>query len=52
MVRRSRRASAPTAWTTALYLLLIFIAPLAFLNTASADQDVSKENYGPGMSFV
>ncbi|KAI9887734.1 MAG: ATPase with role in protein import into the ER [Watsoniomyces obsoletus] len=47
MERRSRRASLPTAWSTIFYLLLIFIAPLAFLNAATAeDVDSNKESYG------
>ncbi|QKX58699.1 uncharacterized protein TRUGW13939_05826 [Talaromyces rugulosus] len=39
--------SKPFAWTTVLYLLLVFIAPLALLGTAQAsdDQNVT-ENYG------
>ncbi|MCJ1404483.1 ATPase with role in protein import into the ER [Xylographa trunciseda] len=39
MAGRSRGASAPFAWSTLLYLLFIFIAPLAFLNTANAQDE-------------
>ncbi|KAL1970009.1 hypothetical protein VTN77DRAFT_6414 [Rasamsonia byssochlamydoides] len=49
MSRSSRLggASKPFAWTTILYLLLVFIAPLAFLGTAHASEDQSvQENYG------
>ncbi|SLM36983.1 glucose-regulated protein [Lasallia pustulata] len=48
MARRSCQGSSPFAWSTVFYLLLVFIAPLAFLNTASAqnDQTVLQENYG------
>ncbi|KAJ9200703.1 hypothetical protein DTO166G4_6996 [Paecilomyces variotii] len=46
MARQSRdMASKPFAWTTILYLLLVFIAPLAFLGTANASDDV-QDNYG------
>ncbi|PKY03308.1 putative Hsp70 chaperone BiP/Kar2 [Aspergillus campestris IBT 28561] len=34
-----------TAWTTVLYLLLVFIAPLAFFGTAHAEDDTALE-YG------
>ncbi|MCJ1301721.1 ATPase with role in protein import into the ER [Hypocenomyce scalaris] len=48
MAGRSRQGSSPFAWSTVFYLLLVFVAPLAFLNTASAqnDQTVLQENYG------
>ncbi|MCJ1351052.1 MAG: ATPase with role in protein import into the ER [Icmadophila ericetorum] len=47
MAGRSQRGSFPFAWTTTLYLLLVFIAPLAFLNTAHAqDQKPIQEQYG------
>ncbi|MCJ1316298.1 ATPase with role in protein import into the ER [Xylographa vitiligo] len=39
MAGQSRGASAPFAWSTVLYLLFIFIAPLAFLNTANAQDE-------------
>ncbi|MCJ1291315.1 ATPase with role in protein import into the ER [Xylographa carneopallida] len=39
MAGQLRGASAPFAWSTALYLLFIFIAPLAFLNTANAQDE-------------
>ncbi|KAG5294347.1 dnaK-type molecular chaperone bipA [Histoplasma ohiense] len=50
MSRMSRRdaSSSPFAWTTVLYLLLVFIAPLTLLGTAHAgdDQAPIKEDYG------
>ncbi|KAK2809497.1 hypothetical protein FQN50_003765 [Emmonsiellopsis sp. PD_5] len=50
MSRMSRRdvSSAPFAWTTVLYLLLVFVAPLALLGTAHAEEDQVplKEDYG------
>lgn len=52
MARSSRLggASKPFAWTTVLYLLLVFIAPLAFLGTAHASEEQNvQENYGTGM---
>ena len=50
MAGRSRGASAPFAWSTLLYLLVIFLAPLALLNTAHAQEDQKplQENYGTG----
>lgn len=39
MARRSRGGTSPFAWSTVFYLLLVFIAPLAFLGTASAQDD-------------
>lgn len=49
MARRSRLGSTPTAWSTIFYLLLVFIAPLAFINTAKAgDADSIRESYGTG----
>ncbi|MCJ1245255.1 ATPase with role in protein import into the ER [Trapelia coarctata] len=39
MAGRSRGASSPFAWSAVIYLLLIFIAPLAFMNTASAQDE-------------
>ena len=52
MASQSRRSGASkpfTAWTTVLYLLLVFIAPLAFLGTAHAEEGQApiQENYGP-----
>ncbi|PCH06171.1 Heat shock protein 70 family [Penicillium occitanis (nom. inval.)] len=39
--------SKPFAWTTILYLLLVFIAPLALLGTAHASEEQNvTENYG------
>lgn len=54
MAGRSRQGSSPFAWSTVFYLLLVFIAPLAFTNTANAqnDQTVLQENYGTGKDFV
>ncbi|KAI9876235.1 MAG: ATPase with role in protein import into the ER [Pleopsidium flavum] len=39
MARHSRGATSPFAWSTVFYLLLVFIAPLAFLGTASAQDE-------------
>ncbi|KAF7116504.1 hypothetical protein CNMCM5793_004792 [Aspergillus hiratsukae] len=49
MARLSSRNGAAkpfTAWTTVFYLLLVFIAPLAFLGTAHAEEDSVQDNYG------
>ncbi|KAL2217472.1 78 kDa glucose-regulated protein precursor [Thermoascus aurantiacus ATCC 26904] len=49
MARLSGRegASKSFTWTTVLYLLLVFIAPLALLGTAHAEKNDSvQENYG------
>ncbi|KAF5857547.1 ATPase with role in protein import into the ER [Aspergillus alliaceus] len=49
MARLSSRnvAAKPfTAWTTVFYLLLVFIAPLAFFGTAHAQEDSVQDNYG------
>ncbi|RAL16289.1 Hsp70 family ATPase KAR2 [Aspergillus homomorphus CBS 101889] len=50
MARISARQGAAkpfTAWTTVFYLLLVFIAPLALLGTAHAQDDSSvQDNYG------
>ncbi|KAI7978432.1 hypothetical protein EIK77_001956 [Talaromyces pinophilus] len=44
--------SKPFAWTTILYLLLVFIAPLALLGTAHASEEQNvTENYGTGKSL-
>lgn len=54
MARLSSRSGASkpfTAWTTVLYLLLVFIAPLAFFGTAHAEEETPQENYGTGMLF-
>lgn len=52
MARLSSRSDATkpfTAWTTIFYLLLVFIAPLALLGTAHAEEDATpQENYGTG----
>lgn len=50
MARLSGRSGAAkpfTAWTTIFYLLLVFIAPLALLGTAHAEDSV-QDNYGTG----
>ncbi|RHZ50910.1 Hsp70 family ATPase KAR2 [Aspergillus thermomutatus] len=49
MARLSSRNGAAkpfTAWTTVFYLLLVFIAPLALLGTAHAEEDSVQDNYG------
>ncbi|KAK2744278.1 ATPase with role in protein import into the ER [Myotisia sp. PD_48] len=50
MSRQSRRgvSSSPFAWTTLFYLLCIFVAPLALLGTAHAEEAQAplQENYG------
>ncbi|KJK64650.1 Hsp70 protein [Aspergillus parasiticus SU-1] len=49
MARLSSRNGAAkpfTAWTTIFYLLLVFIAPLAFFGTAHAEEDSVQDNYG------
>lgn len=53
MSRESRRdvKSSPFAWTTIFYLLLVFIAPLALIGTAQADEQApahEHEEYGTG----
>ena len=50
MARGSRKASAPSAWSAAFYLLLAFVAPLALLGTVGAQEDVNAQNdsYGTG----
>lgn len=40
-----------TAWTTVFYLLLVFIAPLAFFGTAHAEDDSALE-YGTGRHSI
>ncbi|OJJ85896.1 Hsp70 family ATPase KAR2 [Aspergillus glaucus CBS 516.65] len=49
MARLSGRSGAAkpfTAWTTIFYLLLVFIAPLALLGTAHAEEESVQDNYG------
>ncbi|KAE8354487.1 heat shock protein 70 family [Aspergillus coremiiformis] len=49
MARLSSRNGAAkpfTAWTTIFYLLLVFIAPLAFFGTAHAEEEAVQDNYG------
>lgn len=49
MSSRSGAAKPYTAWTTIFYLLLVFIAPLAFSGSAHAEDDSSlNESYGTG----
>ncbi|GAQ07097.1 78 kDa glucose-regulated protein homolog [Aspergillus lentulus] len=43
---RNGAAKPFTAWTTVFYLLLVFIAPLAFFGTAHAEEDSVQDNYG------
>ncbi|KAF3492319.1 glucose-regulated protein [Arthroderma uncinatum] len=44
MSRQSRRgSSSPFAWTTILYLLFVFVAPLALLGTAHAEDQAPLE---------
>lgn len=46
---RSRSRGGSTTWTTLLYLLLVFVAPLAFLGTAKAAEDQKPlQEYGTG----
>lgn len=50
MAGRSRTSSSPFAWTTVLYLLLVFIAPLALLQPAHAQDEQAplREDLGTG----
>jgi heat shock protein 5 len=50
MARRSKGGSTPFAWTTVFYLLLVFIAPFALLQTARAQDEQAplKEDLGTG----
>jgi heat shock protein 5 len=48
MAARSAQGSKPFAWSTILYLLLVFVAPLAFVNTAHAQESSDAANYGHG----
>lgn len=55
MTRLTNRSGASTpfaAWTTVFYLLLVFIAPFAFMGSAHAQEETPQENYGTGMHFV
>lgn len=55
MAHRSRGGSTPFAWTTVFYLLLIFVAPLAFLQTANAQDEAQKpirEDLGDGNASI
>jgi len=51
MAGRSKGGSTPFAWTTVFYLLLVFIAPLALLQPARAqdEQAPMKDDLGTGM---
>lgn len=50
MAGLSRGGSTPFAWTAVFYLLLVFVAPLAFLHTASAQDEQApiREDLGDG----
>ncbi|KAL4895048.1 heat shock protein 70 family [Aspergillus ambiguus] len=43
---RSGAAKPFTAWTTIFYLLMVFIAPLAFFGTAHAEESSVQDDYG------
>lgn len=51
MSSHSGVAKPYTAWSAIFYLLLVFIAPLAFLGSAHAESGDSspQESYGTGM---
>lgn len=45
--RRSGASTSFSSWTTVLYLLLVFVAPLAFLQANAQDeQSVLQEDLG------
>ncbi|KAI9926778.1 hypothetical protein ASPWEDRAFT_177211 [Aspergillus wentii DTO 134E9] len=46
LASRSGESKPFAAWSTVLYLLLVFIAPLAFFGTANASSDSVQEDYG------
>ena len=50
MASRSRGASLPLAWTTIFYLLLVFVAPLALVQTVRAEDEQAplREDLGDG----
>ena len=50
MTGRSRGGSSPLAWTTILYLILVFVAPLALVQTARAEDEQAplREDLGDG----
>ncbi|KAI9894004.1 MAG: ATPase with role in protein import into the ER [Vezdaea aestivalis] len=50
MARRLRAGgSSPAAWSTIFYLVLVLVAPLAFMKSAKADdQTPIQQNYGKG----
>ena len=50
MASRSRGASLPLAWTTVFYLLLVFVAPLALVQTVRAEDEQAplREDLGDG----
>lgn len=58
MAGRSKPSSAPFAWTTVFYLLLVFIAPLALLQPAHAQDEQAplgedqRQDLGTGTSFL
>ena len=53
MTGRSKATSSPFAWTTVLYLLLVFIAPLALLQPAHAQDEQAPlgKDLGTGKKF-
>ncbi|EAU33801.1 78 kDa glucose-regulated protein precursor [Aspergillus terreus NIH2624] len=46
LTSRNGAAKPFTAWTTIFYLLLVFIAPLAFFGTAHAEESSVQDDYG------
>lgn len=50
MASRSRGGSSPLAWTTIFYLLLVFVAPLALVQTVRAEDEQAplREDLGDG----
>jgi hypothetical protein len=45
---QSRQGSTPFRWTTVFYLFLVLVFPLAFMNTAHAQEEAKAEKYGDG----
>lgn len=54
MASRSRGGSSPLAWTTIFYLLLVFVAPLALVQTVRAEDEQAplREDLGDGTFFT
>lgn len=46
LLNRTGASTPVSAWATAFYLLLVFIAPFAFLGSVQAQEDGVQENYG------